>query len=97
MLASEYAANNPMTRRTFARLAVGLVAAAVPLHASGKLDIGIGTYSYHNLTLDQMIVQLDALNITEIEMSRGEFMLMNHPGDALFHLARTKLDRAGIR
>jgi sugar phosphate isomerase/epimerase len=97
MLASEYAANNPMTRRTFAKLAVGLVAAAVPLHASGKLDIGIGTYSYHNLTLDQMIVQLDALKISEIEMSRGEFMLMNHPGDDLFHLARTKLDRAGIR
>ena len=97
MLVSEYAAKNEMTRRTFAKLAVGLVAAAVPLHAFGKLDIGIGTYSYHNLTLDQMIGQLDALKISEIEMSRGEFMLMNHPGDELFQLARAKLDRAGIR
>ncbi|PYX60340.1 MAG: sugar phosphate isomerase/epimerase [Acidobacteria bacterium] len=87
-----------MSRRTFGKLAaVGLVASAVPLHGSSKLDIGIGTYSYHNLTLDDMIAQLNALNISEIEMSRGEFMVMNHPGDDLFHAARTKLDRAGIR
>ncbi len=43
-----------------------------------------------------MIAQLNALNITEIEMSRGEFMVMNHPGDDLFHAARTKLDRGRI-
>ena len=30
-------------------------------------------------------------------MSRGEFMLMNHPSDDLFHSARSKLDAAGIR
>ena len=94
----ENAANKGMTRRTFGKLAaVGLVSAAVPIHAAGKLDIGIGTYSYHNLSLDDMIAQLQALNISEIEMSRGEFMLMNHPGDDLFYSARTKLDRAGIR
>jgi sugar phosphate isomerase/epimerase len=98
MIASENAANNRMTRRTFGQLAaVGLAAAAVPLHASSKLDVGIGTYSYHNLTLDDMIAQLKALDISEIEMSRGEFMVMNHPGDDLFHSARAKLDRAGIR
>jgi hypothetical protein len=44
-----------------------------------------------------MIVQLNALNVREIEMSRGEFMLMNHPTDDLFHSARTKFDQAGIR
>ena len=87
-----------MTRRTFSKLAaVGLVAAAVPLRASGKLDVGIGTYSYHNLSIDDMIVQLKALNISEIEMSRGEFMLMNHPSDDMFHSVRAKLNRAGIR
>jgi inosose dehydratase len=87
-----------MTRRTFGKLAaVGLVAAAVPLHASGKLDVGIGTYSYHNLSIDDMIAQLKALNVSEIEMSRGEFMLMNHPGDDMFHSVRAQLDRAGIR
>ena len=44
-----------------------------------------------------MIVQLNALRVREIEMSRGEFMLMNHPTEELFRSARTKLDRAGIR
>ena len=98
MIASENAANNRMSRRTFGKLAaVGLIASAVPLPASSKLDVGIGAYSYHNLTLDDMIAQLHALHISEIEMSRGEFMVMNHPGDDLFRSARTKLDRAGIR
>ena len=98
MIASENAAINRMSRRTFGKLAaIGLVASAVPLHASRRLNVGIGTYSYHNLSLDDMIAQLNALHISEIEMSRGEFMLMNHPGDDLFHSARTKLDRAGIR
>jgi len=98
MIASEDAADTGMTRRAFGKLvAVGLVTAAVPIHPSDKLDVGIGTYSYHNLSLDDMIAQLTALNISEIEMSRVEFMLMNHPGDDLFHSTRTKLDRAGIR
>lgn len=86
------------TRRTFAKtLAAGLAATALPLRAAAKLNVGIGTYSYHNLSLDDMIVQLNALNVQEIEMSRGEFMLMNHPTDDLFRTARTKFDQAGIR
>lgn len=88
---------NPMTRRDFGKMAAGgLAAAALPLPSS-KLNVGIGTYSYHNLTLDEMIVQLNALKVSEIEMSRGEFMLMNHPTDDLFRTAQAKFDRAGIR
>jgi inosose dehydratase len=91
-------AHTGVSRRTFGKLAAsGLVAAAVPLPSPRQLDIGIGTYSYHNLTLEAMIAQLNSLRISEIEMSRGEFMLMNHPGDDLFQAARSKLDRAGIR
>jgi inosose dehydratase len=87
-----------ITRRSFAKTVAAAVAATtLPLRASTKLNVGIGTYSYHNLTLDQMIVQLNALDVREIEMSRGEFMLMNHPTDDLFHTARTKFDQAGIR
>lgn len=90
--------NQGMTRRTFGRVAAsGLLAAAVPFDFSGKLNVGIGTYSYHNLSLDAMIEQLKALNVLEIEMSRGEFMLMNHPGDDLFRAARSKFNQAGIR
>ncbi len=58
--------------------------------------IGIGTYSYHNLSIDEMVVELNALHVQEIEMSRGEFMLFSKPEDALFHSTREKLDRAGI-
>ena len=87
-----------ITRRRFVKkLAGGLAATALPLSAATKLKVGIGTYSYHNLSMDEMITQLDALRVEEIEMSRGEFMLMNHPTEEMFRAARIKLDRAGIR
>jgi len=87
-----------ITRRSFVKTVAGsLAATALPVRASAKLNIGIGTYSYHNLSMDEMIVQLNALRVGEIEMSRGEFMLMNHPTEELFRSARTKLDQAGIR
>ena len=87
-----------ITRRSFVKtVAGGLAATVLPLRAAAKLNVGIGTYSYHNLSMDEMIVQLNALRVGEIEMSRGEFMLMNHPTEELFRSARTKLDRAGIR
>jgi sugar phosphate isomerase/epimerase len=93
-----FATHSSMTRREFGKLASGgLVAAALPWPSATKLNIGIGTYSYHNLSLDDMIIQLNALKVSEIEMSRGEFMLMNHPTDDLFRSARTKFDRAAIR
>lgn len=87
----------PVTRRRFVKtIAAGLAATTVPLRASTRLNVGIGTYSYHNLSMDAMIVQLNALGVREIEMSRGEFMLMNHPSDDLFRSARAKFDQAGI-
>ena len=90
--------DNAITRRSFVKTVAGsLAATALPLRAVAKLDVGVGTYSYHNLSLDEMIVQLNALRVEEIEMSRGEFMLMNHPTEEMFRSARTKLDRAGIR
>jgi sugar phosphate isomerase/epimerase len=73
-----------------------VAATALPLRASTRLNVGIGTYSYHNLSLDDMIVQLNALGVTEIEMSRGEFMLMNRPTDEMCRAARSKFDQAGI-
>lgn len=87
------------TRRDFVRLAAatGLVSVASPLRALNRLNIGVGTFSYHNLSIEDMIVQLNALRIREIEMSRGEFMLLNHPKAEMFQSARVKLNRAGIR
>ena len=87
-----------MTRRNFARrFAAGIATAVVPRGGRSRLNIGVGAYSYHNLSLDEMIFQLNALRIREIEMSRGEFMLFSKPGDDLFRATREKLDRAGIR
>jgi inosose dehydratase len=87
------------TRRTFVKLAAGYcMAGAVLAQATGKqLNIGVGTFSYHSSPIDDMIVQLQLLRIKEIEMSRGEFMLMSHPADDLFRATKTKLDNAGIR
>ena len=85
-----------MTRRTFVRAAAA-GAAVGALRAAPALRIGIGAYSYHTLSMDAMIVQLAALRIGEIEMSRGEFMLMHNPTAEMFQSARAKLDAAGIR
>jgi inosose dehydratase len=52
-------------------VAGGLTATALPLCADTKLNVGVGTYSYHNLSMDKMIVRLKALHVGEIEMSRG--------------------------
>ena len=87
-----------INRREFAQsLAAGMILGMAPWCAGTKLRIGIGTFSYHNLSIDDMIVQLKDLRIQEIEMSRGEFMLFSKPQDALFRSTREKLDRADIR
>jgi sugar phosphate isomerase/epimerase len=87
------------TRRTFVKLAAGYCVAGVALvqAAEKRLNIGVGTFSYHSASIDDMIAQLQLLGIKEIEMSRGEFMLMSHPADDLFRSTKTKLDNAGIR
>ena len=87
-----------ITRRGFTQaLAGGVAAAGTQLHAAYRLNIGIGTYTYHSLSMDDMVTQLVELGIKEIEMSRGEFMLMKPPTDEMCRSARTKFDRAGIR
>jgi len=85
-----------MTRRAFAQVAAGFLA-EVRLAAAQRLNIGIGTYTYHSLSIDDMVTRLVALGIQEIEMSRGEFMLMKPPTDEMCRSAREKFDRAGIR
>jgi sugar phosphate isomerase/epimerase len=85
-----------LTRRTFARTVAAGISVGTAL-AAPRLKIGIGTYTYHNYSLDDMIQRLTALRITEIEMSRGEFMLMKPPTDEMCRAAKSKFDRAGIR
>ena len=68
-----------MTRRQFACAMASIVVAGTAPLARRPLNLGIGTYTYHNLSIDDMIAQLIRLKITEIEMSRGEFMLFSRP------------------
>jgi inosose dehydratase len=84
-----------LTRRLFT--AAAIAASGAPLRAAGGLTLGIGTYSYHSLSMDDMIVQLKRLRIEEVEMSRGEFMLFSKPKPERFESARANFDRAGIR
>jgi inosose dehydratase len=93
-----------ITRRTFVTTtAVCLAANTLPLYALAPLTIGIGTFSYHALSFDDMMAQLEILLPTnglhnqQIEMSRGEFMVMSHPSDELVRTSREKLDKARIR
>ncbi|HXB66837.1 MAG TPA: hypothetical protein VNY05_01230 [Candidatus Acidoferrales bacterium] len=51
-----------MTRRTF----TGTIIPAVAGAAGEKLNLGIGTYTYHSLSIDSMIVQLKRLRIREM-------------------------------
>jgi len=69
---------------------------ALPAGAETALNIGVGTFSYHNLSIDDMIAQLKTLRIKQIEMSRGEFMLFSKPDETLFRSTKAKLDAAGI-
>lgn len=81
-------------RRSFL-MAVG--GAAAGLAGVPGIRIGVGTFSYHGISMDDMIVRLRQQQIREIEMSRGEFMLMKPPTVQMCSEARAKLDRAGIR
>jgi sugar phosphate isomerase/epimerase len=86
-----------LTRRAFGRSAIAMAGVAPISAATFHLNIGVGTFSYHLLSLEDMIVQLKANQIREIEMSRGEFMLMKPPTQEMVETARRKLDAAGIR
>src|SRR5579863_2941056 len=83
-----------MTRRAFGTM---LGASALAAAHETKLRLGIGCYTYHNLSVDDMIVQLKALKIEEIEMSRGEFMNFSKPPVERFEDFRRKIDLVGIR
>src|SRR4051812_18801245 len=55
-----------VTRRTFGELiATGSIVESI--QAAERLRLGIGTYTYHNVSVDEMILQLKRLDIAEIE------------------------------
>jgi inosose dehydratase len=45
----------------------------------------------------EILLPTNGLHNQQIEMSRGEYMVMSHPSDELFQTAKAKLDKAGIK
>jgi sugar phosphate isomerase/epimerase len=87
-----------LTRRQFTgAMASAIAASRLTAAGAGRLRLGIGTYTYHGLSIDDMILQLKRLQIQEIEMSLGQFMLFSHPTPEAFTDVRSRLDRAGIK
>lgn len=86
-----------LDRRTFTLTLGGALTRVPAARGAQRLNIGVGAFSYHSLSIDEMIERLGKHDIREIEMSRGEFMLMKPPTPEMCSSARGKLDRAGIR
>ena len=87
-----------MTRREFAGTVACALAPAGAMRADDrKLNLGIGTYTYHSLSVDDMVLQLKRLQIREIELSHGDFMLFSRPAPEKFRSMKSKLDDAGIQ
>jgi hypothetical protein len=86
-----------MTRRAFAGAVTAAIAAAgVAGRGQRTLNLGIGSYTYHRLSIDQMILQLQRLQIREIELSHGEFMLFSRPTAERVAAVKAQLDKAAI-
>jgi inosose dehydratase len=62
---------------------------------TARFELGIGTYTYRGISIDQMIQDLNALKIQRIELSSPDYFLPNVKLEALPAL-REKLQRGGI-
>ncbi len=85
-----------MTRRTFQRMLGGAAAASAGMPAATKLRLGIGTYTFHKLSIDATIEQVTRLGLREIELSHGDYMLFNKPAPEKFEAMRRMFDLRGI-
>jgi sugar phosphate isomerase/epimerase len=85
-----------ISRRCFiTAIGVGILTPQTGRGAAAHFELGIGTYTYRGLTEDQMIDDLRAMKIKQIELSSPGYFLSNVKLDAVERL-REKLDRAKI-
>ncbi len=83
-------------RRSFIKvLGLGALNVREALAASSGFPLGIGTYTYRGVTVDQMIEDLKALRISQIELSSPDYMIPGVKLPAMQDL-RLKLAGAGI-
>ncbi len=84
------------SRRTFLKaLGLGISAFRDVKAAKTRFVLGIGTYTYRGVTLEEMIDHLTTLKIRQIELSNPEYFLPAVKLNSVPSL-RAKLDRAGI-
>jgi sugar phosphate isomerase/epimerase len=83
-------------RRSFIKvLGLGVLNVRGALAAPAGFPLGIGTYTFRGVTVDQMIADLKALNISQIELSSPDYMIPGVKLPAMQDL-RSKLTGAGI-
>ncbi|HVG39077.1 MAG TPA: sugar phosphate isomerase/epimerase family protein [Pyrinomonadaceae bacterium] len=86
-----------LPRRTFlAGCGAALVAAPAPGGATkARFTLGIGTYTYHSLSIDEMIEHLVAIQVRRIELSSPDYFLPSLKMESI-PVLKAKLDRAKI-
>lgn len=85
-----------ISRRHFVTaLGAGMLGLSQTAGAHARFTLGIGTYTYRDVTKDEMIQDLKQLNIREIELSNPDYMLPAVTVPTVRSI-RAKLDRAGI-
>jgi sugar phosphate isomerase/epimerase len=85
-----------ISRRAFiSDVGIGIVALRMARAEKAHFELGIGTYTYRGVTEEQMIEDLRALKIRQIELSSPNYFLPAVKLDAVEKL-RAKLDQGGI-
>ena len=85
-----------ISRRCFiTALGIGILTPQKGRGTATRFELGVGTYTYRGLAEDQMIDDLRALKIKQIELSSPDYFLSGVKLDAVRRL-REKLDRAKI-
>jgi sugar phosphate isomerase/epimerase len=85
-----------ISRRGFITgMGVGIITLRMAKAEKAHFELGIGTYTYRGVTEEQMIEDLRALKIRQIELSSPNYFLPAVNLDAVQKL-RAKLDQGGI-
>jgi sugar phosphate isomerase/epimerase len=85
-----------ISRRVFiTAMGGGLLSLRMARAQKTQFELGIGTYTYRGITEDQMIEDLRAMKIRQIELSSPDYFLPGVKLNAVQEL-RTKLGRGGI-
>lgn len=85
-----------ITRRNLlAGIGAGILAPRLTFGAKAKFTLGIGTYTFRSITMEQLIEDMQSLRLRHIELSTPGYMLRDVTLEKARDL-RVKLDKGGI-